>query len=233
MKIYWPTRSDGLPPSQRLMPGMPRFTDKPFRPPPLPSPVHVAISIDREPIAELTAADLQAFEPVELTADFHCVTTWSVRNLVWTGVPFRSVAAAHGVEPSTAPYVVARAADGRRGHFCSSDAFASDVILATHLNHEPLDARHGAPLRLVAPQHYAYKSIKHLTGLDFRNEAPSRLGKEHLRGRVAREERHPSLPNWLVRTPYRLLITPTAHVAERSLRRSTRHGNHTTSRSND
>ncbi len=34
MTIYWPRRSAGLPPGQRLMHDMPRFTDDPFRPPP-------------------------------------------------------------------------------------------------------------------------------------------------------------------------------------------------------
>lgn len=64
------------------------------------------------------------------------------------------------------------------------------------------------------------RAVKHLTTIDFRSTKPSRLGKEHLRGRVALQERHPTLPSWLVRAPYRLLIPPTAHFAERSLRRS-------------
>lgn len=49
---------------------------------------------------------------------------------------------------------------------------------------------------------------------------PRTKSKEHLRARVALEERHPTLPNWLLRVPYRLVIAPTALLAERSLERS-------------
>jgi DMSO/TMAO reductase YedYZ molybdopterin-dependent catalytic subunit len=99
------------------------------------------------------------------------------------------------------------------------DAVADDVVLATHLDGEPLDDRHGAPLRLVSPGQYGYKSVKHLTALDFRVDQPAAMSKEHLRARVAFEERHPVLPSWAVRRPHRLLIAPTAYLAERSLDR--------------
>jgi DMSO/TMAO reductase YedYZ molybdopterin-dependent catalytic subunit len=72
---------------------------------------------------------------------------------------------------------------------------------------------------LVAPRHYAYKSIKHLVSIDFRVAEPRVLAKEHPRARVALEERHPRLPAAVVCGPYRLLIPPTACLAERSLRR--------------
>ncbi|MCP4967038.1 MAG: molybdopterin-dependent oxidoreductase [bacterium] len=219
MKIYWPRRSPGLPPGQRLMDDMPRFGENPS-PPPEPSPLRLEISVNRVPVAEVTETDLEALGLDDHCADFHCVTTWSVTDLTWTGVPLHRVIASVGLDERSAPYLVARAADHRRGHFIATDALADNVILATRLNGKSLGARHGGPLRLVAPQLYAYKSIKHLISIDFRNEPPNRLGLEHLRGRVAYEERHPTLPSWLVRTPYRILIPPTAHLAERSLRRS-------------
>jgi DMSO/TMAO reductase YedYZ molybdopterin-dependent catalytic subunit len=99
------------------------------------------------------------------------------------------------------------------------DATADDVLLATHVNGAPLDARHGAPLRLVSPHQFGYKSVKHLVSIDFRADEPTTMSKEHLRARVAFEERHPRLPNWAVRNPYRLLIPLTAWVAEYTLRR--------------
>ncbi len=39
-------------------------------------------------------------------------------------------------------------------------------ILATHIGDEPLDSRHGGPIRLVVPGHYAQKSVKWLTRVD-------------------------------------------------------------------
>ncbi|MEP6626289.1 MAG: molybdopterin-dependent oxidoreductase [Acidimicrobiia bacterium] len=218
MSVVWPRRASGLPPGQRLLGEMPRFTDKPFAaPPPSPPDLDLTISVDRAPRAVVGPDLLASLGPREFVADFHCVTTWSVTGLVWTGTPLCEVFAAVGIEAPPAPYLVARSTDHRRGHFLATDAFADDVIVATHLDGQPLAARHGGPVRLVAPRHYGYKSIKHLIALEFRSDPPQRLGKEHLRGRVDQEERHPTWPGWLLRIPYRLLIPPTAFLAERAI----------------
>jgi DMSO/TMAO reductase YedYZ molybdopterin-dependent catalytic subunit len=199
---------------------MPRFTDRPYEPPPgVPAEPRLEITNDGVPVAVLTGADLQALGPRDHRADFHCVTTWSVTGLVWTGVPLTEVLASVGITTAPAPYLVASGADRRRATLQWADATADDVLLATHLNGEPLDARHGGPLRLVAPSQYGYKSVKHLVSLDFRAVEPRVLAKEHPRARVALQERHPRLPAAVVRAPYRLLIPPTAYLAERSLRR--------------
>jgi hypothetical protein len=223
MTRYWPRRAAGLPPGQRLMAEMPRFADRPTQPPPvMPGPPTLAITMERQPLATIGAADLDALGPREQRADFHCVTTWSVTGLTWTGVPLREVFGAAGITEPPAPHLVARAGDGYSVSFLWDDVTAPDVLLATHLDGAPLDDRHGAPLRLVTPSQYGYKNVKHLTAIDFRVEAPRLRPKEHRRARVAHEERHPSLPGRLVRVPYRLIIPPTAYLAERALRRQAR-----------
>jgi len=220
MNIYWPRRADGLPPGQRLMNSMPRFTDTPHKgPPPISHDPEIEILHDGEQLGVLTRSDLEALGPNDHKADFHCVTTWSVTGLTWTGVPLRDAFASVGITAPPEGFVVARGADKRRATFLWQDAVAEDVLVATHLNGEVLGDRHGGPLRLVAPSQYGYKSVKHLTTIEFRAEQCGSMGKEHLRGRVAREERHPTLPSWFVKVPYRLLIPPTAHIAEWSLRR--------------
>ena len=45
-----------------------------------------------------------------------------------------------------------------------------DVLLAWGLNEEPLDPRHGFPLRLVVPKKYAYKSAKWVRWVRFTHE---------------------------------------------------------------
>ncbi len=220
MTRYWPRRAEGLPPGQRLLDWMPRFTDRPHLPPPeMPLEPRLEITQEGEPIAVVTGADLLTLKPRDQRADFHCVTTWSVTGLIWTGVPLREVFASVGISDAPTPYLVARAGDRRKIAFVWEDAVADDVILATHLNGAPLGDRHGEPLRLVAPAQYGYKSVKHLVAIDFRADQPRVMSKEHLRARVALEERHPKLPSWLVRAPSRLLIAPTAYVGERTLRR--------------
>jgi DMSO/TMAO reductase YedYZ molybdopterin-dependent catalytic subunit len=166
------------------------------------------------------AADLEALQPREHQSDFHCVTTWSAKGLTWTGVPLHEVLASVGITAAAAPFLVARTGDRRKAVFLWEDAIAPNVILATHLDGAALDDRHGAPLRLVSPSQFGYKSVKHLVSIDFRAEKPKLGSKEHLRARVAHQERHPRRPSWVVKLPYRLLIPPTAYLAEWTLRRS-------------
>ena len=74
----------------------------------------------------------------------------------------------------------------------------------------------------MCPKQYGYKSAKHLTAITFHDSQPegSFGKKEHVRARIAHEERHSTLPNWLLRVPYRLAVVPTALAADRSLKRS-------------
>ena len=223
MKVrdIWPRRSDGLPPGQREAAAFPRFSDDPFRPPPPTAPIELVISNEGQDLRTLTSVDLSSFDSIEITADFHCVTTWSHRNLRWGGVRFVDVMSEifDGAPP---PFMLATAADGMTAKYRTDDLVGPDVILATHLDGEPLEERHGAPLRLVSPQQYGYKSAKHLVRLDFCVTEPrANLGpKEHLRARVAEEERHGARPNWMLRLPYRFVVVPTALAAERTLRKT-------------
>ena len=81
------------------------------------------------------------------------------------------------------------------------------MLLADELNGMPLPFDHGSPLRLVAPAHYGYKSVKHLKRIDFRTayRAGSASFGEHPRARVDREERSRGLPGWIYRPIYRAL----------------------------
>jgi DMSO/TMAO reductase YedYZ molybdopterin-dependent catalytic subunit len=197
---------------------MPRFSDNPFLPPPSgPAEPALEITLEGEVIARVTRDILEGLGSRDVMADFHCVTTWSVTDLVWRGVPLGEVLAAVGITDPPTPYVVAQGADGCWTAFVWEDVTADNVLVATHLGGAPLDARHGAPLRLVAPSQYGYKSVKHLASLDFRRDRPMAGSKQHLRARVALEERHPRLPAWAVRLPYRTLIGPTARLSERTL----------------
>ncbi len=96
------------------------------------------------------------------------------------------------------------------------------MLLADRLDGEPLPIEHGAPLRLVAPAHYGYKSVKHLDRIElWRSDASYRpFGWRfmvHPRARVAYEERGRWVPGWLLRRLYRPLIRPTAARFERAM----------------
>jgi len=153
-----------------------------------------------------------------LTADFHCVTTWTVRALEWRGVRFRDVfdgVIARSARPqSDVAYVVFRCQDGYRTMLTLADALAHDVLLADTLNGKPLSMEHGAPVRLVAPAHYGYKNAKHVDRIELWSSAAKYVPVgprfvEHPRARVAFEERARYVPGWILRYLYRPLIAPT------------------------
>jgi DMSO/TMAO reductase YedYZ molybdopterin-dependent catalytic subunit len=124
-----------------------------------------------------------------------------------------------GADPQ-ASFVVLSGLDGYRASLPLADLLAPDVLLADQLDGEPLSMAHGAPLRLVAPAHYGYKSVKHIKSVEFRcSDAGYRpIGfrfMSHPRARVAEEERGQWLPGWLLRYLYRPLVRPTIARFER------------------
>jgi DMSO/TMAO reductase YedYZ molybdopterin-dependent catalytic subunit len=168
-------------------------------------------------------AELSRLERVSLVADFHCVTTWSVRGLRWGGVRFRAFYEAMvtpHVESDTA-WVIFHALDGYRARLPLADALAADVLLADELGDEPLGLAHGAPLRVVAPAHYGYKNVKHLSAIELAMDGRSYRsrslpGQDHPRARVAFEERG-TAPAWLLRLVYRPFVQPIVSKARRAI----------------
>jgi DMSO/TMAO reductase YedYZ molybdopterin-dependent catalytic subunit len=216
-----------LPPGQREVGAMPRFGLIPFaeRFPRITD--RVSLRVEGEVAAPLDAgAALARLRRIEQVCDFHCVTTWSLRALRWSGVRFadfyQQVVLPLAGAADDARFVVLRGQDGARTSLPLEDLMAPEVLLADRLNGAPLPVAHGAPLRLVAPAHYGYKSIKHLHRIEFRRSGadyrPVGLRfMEHPRARVALEERGQWLPGWLLRHLYRPLIEPTARRFARAL----------------
>ena len=219
---WWPRRASGLPPGQRALDEFPRFADNPLRPPPATSGstlniTSAALGEIRIPFAELGSCALTESR----MSDFHCVTTWTARRQTWTGVPVAPWWTTCIGELPSEPFAVVGAADGYRAVLRTDDLFADEVMLAWALNNSVLDVRHGAPLRLVSPAQYGYKNVKHVESIALHSDRPASLlgPKEHLRARVALEERHSRIPGELLRWPYRLVVPITAIAAERTLRK--------------
>jgi DMSO/TMAO reductase YedYZ molybdopterin-dependent catalytic subunit len=143
-------------------------------------------------------------------ADLHCVASWSATDLEWSGVAFADLWRwlPEVADLGDVRWLGLTGADGWRACLSLSDALAADVLLADRLNGEPLPIDHGAPLRLVAPAHYGYKSVKHVTAMtlltDYR--AGTAAWAEHPRARVAEEERSRGLPGWAYRRIYRAIM---------------------------
>lgn len=172
-----------------------------------------------------TKADFESLPRVKQESDFHCVTTWTKRGLRWGGVRFSDFyhqLVLDSVKPaSNGCLVIFKSQDGFRGMLPLKDLLSDDVLLADTLEGAPLTAKHGAPLRLLAPAHYGYKSVKHVMAIEFCSNERNfqRTGfrfMDHPRARVAFEERGLGVPGWLLRFLYRPLIKPTIRLFERT-----------------
>lgn len=118
--------------------------------------------------------DLMAMPQSKIYADFHGVTGWTKLDNAWEGVRFVDFVKALGVRPE-ARYVMAygHLGDDPRGYDTNIPLdvlMDADVLLAHSHNGKPLTADHGAPLRLVVPKRYGWKSAKWLRGLEFMAE---------------------------------------------------------------
>jgi len=125
----------------------------------------------------LSLDELEALPQVEVTADFHCVTTWSRLDNAWGGVRLSELAARVGVRES-ARFV--RFADvGDYDTTVPIECLAEALVAHSH-DGAPLTAEHGGPLRSVVPSRYAWKSCKWLAEVEFLEE--DRLGFWEVRG---------------------------------------------------
>jgi DMSO/TMAO reductase YedYZ molybdopterin-dependent catalytic subunit len=114
---------------------------------------------------ELTWLNILKLPSVESISDFHCVEGWSVRNCRWHGIKFSALV--NIVKPfEDAKYVFFKCLDGYTTSLELADLLKDNVLLAYKLDGKYLEESLGAPLRLVVPDKYAYKSamwIKQIT----------------------------------------------------------------------
>ena len=125
-------------------------------------------------------------------ADFHCVTSWSKFDNEWEGVPFSVIADMVRPQPE-AKFVMIRSENGYTTNVPLEDLMREDVLFADWHAPEPLTADHGAPLRLVVPHLYAWKSAKWVRNLDFMARDRAGFWEQvgyHMYGNPFREERY-------------------------------------------
>lgn len=109
--------------------------------------------------------ELMAMEQVTVTTDIHCVTRWSKLDTTWTGVRVRDLLARAGVKP-TGTHVMAHSDGGYTTNVPIEALMADDVLVAHTYDGKPLEPDHGAPLRLLVPSRYFWKSAKFLRQLE-------------------------------------------------------------------
>ena len=110
--------------------------------------------------------EFKALPRKRIKADFHCVTSWSKVDNEWEGVPFAVIAERAQPKPDT-HFVMLHAENGYTTNVPLEDLMRNDVLLADWHIPEPLTPEHGAPMSLVVPHLYSWKSAKWLRGLEF------------------------------------------------------------------
>jgi len=168
-RIRSPTVEKPLPPGQYYVDNFPIYDIAPHRPSFDPDAWTFRVWGAVDDPVEWTWDELLRLPTVEVVADFHCVTRWSMRAQVWEGIPTRNIVDL--VQPT--PDVVqamAHCSESYATNVPLEYLRAEDTLMAFSLNGEPLTPQHGAPLRLVVPQLYGYKSAKYLKGFEFQTE---------------------------------------------------------------
>jgi DMSO/TMAO reductase YedYZ molybdopterin-dependent catalytic subunit len=115
---------------------------------------------------DLSLSELRALPRAEQVSDFRCVTGWSVSNVHWAGVRIKDVLAEAAARRDAHAI---RFVSAERGYYDSvtlDQALLPDVLLAYEMDGKPLAREHGAPLRLLIPEMYGYKSVKWVTRME-------------------------------------------------------------------
>jgi DMSO/TMAO reductase YedYZ molybdopterin-dependent catalytic subunit len=214
-----------LPPGQRLIAEFPRFGVVSFAKRRLRTEaVRLEVTGPLTQAVTLTAMEFAQLTRVSVTADFHCAAGWSYRAVRWSGFRFRDVWDTF-IQPKVRAaenpdFAILRGQDGYRTALPLADLLGSDVLIVDRINDAPLNVEHGAPIRLLAPAHYGYKSAKHLVRIELRRDdagyrtlLPRLL--DHPRARVAFEERGQLLPGWVLRYAFRPFIRPIIRKLQR------------------
>ena len=115
---------------------------------------------------KLRWGDVAALPLTEVTADFHCVTKFTVPAVRWAGVLAAEIL--RQFPPAAAvTHVMIWAEFGYSANIRITDFAADDTLLATHRDSARLSPEHGYPLRLVVPRLYAWKSVKWVRAVEY------------------------------------------------------------------
>ena len=107
-----------------------------------------------------------ALPRVKVFSDIHCVTGWSRLDNLWEGPGAATIKDLAAVLPE-AEFVIIHAAGGFSANLTLEDFLAADAVFALKHNDSDLTVEHGAPVRLVIPRLYFWKSAKWVTGIEF------------------------------------------------------------------
>jgi DMSO/TMAO reductase YedYZ molybdopterin-dependent catalytic subunit len=135
-----------------------------------------------------------ALPRIQITADFHCVTTWSRLDNLWEGVATGEIFKLVKVKPESR-FVMIHCYGGYTTNLPLEDFLKPSSLLAVQWEGKPLEPDHGGPCRLVIPHLYAWKSAKWVNGIELLTENQRGFWERngyHIYGNPWNEQRYSS-----------------------------------------
>lgn len=148
---------------------------------PDPDPATFRLTIDGlvETPVSLSLADLKAMPRADQVSDFHCVTGWSVSDVHWGGVRIGDLLERVGAHDSAHGLRFVSAEVPYDDSLSLEQALLPDTMLAYEMDGGPISRPHGAPLRLVVPQMYGYKSVKWVEHIEVKPAPQAGFWEQH------------------------------------------------------
>jgi DMSO/TMAO reductase YedYZ molybdopterin-dependent catalytic subunit len=112
--------------------------------------------------------DLLAWPQMEQVSRMKCVECWSF-NAKWGGFQYQTLAERTRLQPE-ATHVRFDCADGYWEVVSIEELADPRVVFVLRMNDDPLLDEYGAPLRMMFPAKYGYKSAKAVTAATFTDE---------------------------------------------------------------
>ncbi|MDB5014639.1 MAG: molybdopterin-binding oxidoreductase [Daejeonella sp.] len=131
-------------------------------------------------VLKISMKELQALPKTEIVFDFKCVEGWD-QIQHWAGVKFIDFIEHFKLqEEAKLNYIGLETPNGK--YYVGMDmesALHPQTILAYEMNNSPINAKHGAPLRLIIPVKYGIKNLKRIGTISFSNDRPRDYWAEH------------------------------------------------------
>lgn len=110
--------------------------------------------------------ELSAMPQIVRKLDFTCVTGWAVAGTVFQGVDLYGLLQQYGWDPSLHPWIAFGSGDGvYTDGLSAAQLYTYRPLVAWQIDGVPLPQAQGAPVRLVVPGMYGYKSVKWLVSI--------------------------------------------------------------------
>lgn len=155
----------GLPDGQYETQGFP-VLDLGFRPEIAKDKWSIKVYGNVDKSMDISYNELLSFPYIDIDKDFHCVTHWSKKSVLWRGVQFSYIANLAEFRKDS-KFVIQEGFDTYRTNLPIEAMMDESTILAYSLFGEDIPVVHGGLVRMIVPSRYGWKGSKFLSGIKF------------------------------------------------------------------